>query len=1412
MGGRRTLSDAQQRFEALTSLLKDIESGGVVTSVGSNVVQHVPIALEQRQSQIASGVTISPVKSTPVRPTTSNGLEDDALDLIERNQKLHSGQLAGAEGLRIDEEFLAQLLRVDLRTSATIDSRLGRPGENSVPNPESLSLYRALALSKRKAARAPVTEGDAVDEEEGSIREAVGLAGYPGTDEEPETTLAEPLQFAKPLVGLAEALRMLDEVNQRNISAPSPLDLGFEREETGEAIAEAVEEHNDARKVLLEKIALFRRDLPLTFLMEHNLNELGQRQGVETVMAIMRRFVNALKAQALEIWKEYTEGSKRKEAEDAAVKIQTLYRGCKARMLSHRRKMSSTRSVQQEMRARSGDIQLRILSSVVLQRFVRGYFGRRIAAEARLVLKRVIHLQSLCRKKICSMHLVVLLEHSAFKNRKATAIQRMVRGMFGRKRAYQRRVEVDMEERDKLLQDPGNVLRRKFIEVAAVYVISRAWKAYKFRRTVRFHGSIFAVKIQRVVRGHIARVRTRPKLKFARFQTWVFDASDFLTPFAIRIQRSFQTMQSRKRLKLLRRNAFEARARRIEEKKKLLEASKHKLIKTMNPAKAVRLLKNTRAARDSAAVKIQARWRGFRARAYFKALKRKEVKKKRQDAAVLLQLRWRGYIARQAFLHKQEMARSIQRFWRARNVYMLQRKAERSFIALQVVRRTADSVLQEWQQEASRLVAKHLGLAQSKIAKHVRGRTSRLEFSLRLDKRRADAESKLAGMLALEAAFLQERDRLLILALYEHSKDICQFEPFQVFMERCDVQAVDPRWTRSRGPHLGGAAFARLCKDAGLSLGGKAKGGSKKRQKVSTNAIDLVFAKAQADISKGSKVMQYPGFVRAMEILGDKVYPEVTSLRKLKDVDARVVLLFEQYIFGSKHIKALNGRVHARLRGACAKIQSIYRMKKSKHVLQMCQLVEARSDELKKQAGAALFIQTRFRQFRARQKYFRMVRSTFACYKDIELDVPYWMNPRTGFTSWTKPSILGAAEVDNVILVPPIRHQFVVYCERCETYGVREFCIECEELQCKSCFEDFHKKGSRATHSSITVEQCVNCLFQVASRRCKGCKNDCYCDICWENLHKKVNVKDHAFDLLLELCQVCTSRAARYSEGGYQCCSYCLENSFGVSTEERVPMALHTLAMERERTAREVQQQKQAQEQLANLRERERVLSLQQSAAVTLQRYFRGWAIRRSSVGITVVRALEDVQARRKEAEANKPIVRILAKGVKQLSKGMAKKLGERLNELDSNGLDILSKLPRPRQRESTDKLKPWQELAAAEKPSMSPECEKGTKIGVQQATDHEIFAQSSVLETQPNEHEFEKVEDDVWRELYDDENMCSYYYNEQTGESRWEHPEEEGGGEEAWERHYDESSGHYYFINTLTGEAVWEESQLQEA
>ncbi|KAL3665074.1 hypothetical protein V7S43_009707 [Phytophthora oleae] len=204
-------------------------------------------------------------------------------------------------------------------------------------------------------------------------------------------------------------------------------------------------------------------------------------------------------------------------------------------------------------------------------------------------------------------------------------------------------------------------------------------------------------------------------------------------------------------------------------------------------------------------------------------------------------------------------------------------------------------------------------------------------------------------------------------------------------------------------------------------------------------------------------------------------------------------------------------------------------------------------------SSVAIRLQTQARRFLARRELRRRMQETYEKFVDPTWGLPYWMNPRTGYSTWQKPRVLRAEDVqcEPVPFPPPertlkARCNGEKDCERCAEW----VCYDCDEFFCLQCFGEYHKAkpisketgGDEGEETDIKREHeleklllCGLCKFQLASRRCLDCETkgkaktpieDCnsenfFCDVCFSFLHRRGGLKTHRTEALLEQCISC---------------------------------------------------------------------------------------------------------------------------------------------------------------------------------------------------------------------------------------------------------------------------------------------------
>ncbi|OWZ19238.1 hypothetical protein PHMEG_0006537 [Phytophthora megakarya] len=367
--------------------------------------------------------------------------------------------------------------------------------------------------------------------------------------------------------------------------------------------------------------------------------------------------------------------------------------------------------------------------------------------------------------------------------------------------------------------------------------------------------------------------------------------------------------------------------------------------------------------------------------------------------------------------------------------------------------------------------------------------------------------------------------------------------------------------------------------------------GAKGTETFSSVDVDVAVARATAG-AKGA--LDFAAFVRVLGLLGESSLAQHSPdayWGRFDGAEARVLALlwhsvllhstmqplalqFEAFIVEelSRHASCLQRlfkRRHNKLQGAAMLVE----MKRN-----------LRNQELSR---SAVVLQTHTRKLLARRALRRRMQETYEKFLDPTWGLPYWMNPRTEYSTWQKPRILGPEDVrsEPVPFPPPERTLKATCngkknCDRCAEW----VCYDCDESFCLQCFGEYHKSNiekrgdtEKNTDEDSPIKQehelerlllCGLCKFQLASRRCFDCipklettaklkappheklsaksgkprtkesaeniditensrinSESLFCDVCFGFLHRRGGLKSHRTEPLLELCKSCFSDA-----------------------------------------------------------------------------------------------------------------------------------------------------------------------------------------------------------------------------------------------------------------------------------------------
>ncbi|KAG2783362.1 hypothetical protein PC129_g8008 [Phytophthora cactorum] len=305
--------------------------------------------------------------------------------------------------------------------------------------------------------------------------------------------------------------------------------------------------------------------------------------------------------------------------------------------------------------------------------------------------------------------------------------------------------------------------------------------------------------------------------------------------------------------------------------------------------------------------------------------------------------------------------------------------------------------------------------------------------------------------------------------------------------------------------------------------------GAKGVETFSSVDVDVAVARATGG-AKGA--LDFASFVRVIGLLGEISLTQQSQSPywgRFDGTEARVLALswssllphssmqplalqFETFVSTelSRHASCLQrlfARQHFKLRGKVI----ILEMRRN-----------LRKQELSR---AAVVLQTQARELLARRELRRRMQETYEKFLDPTWGLPYWMNPRSAYSTWQKPRILGAEDVQCEPVPFPLPERTLKApcngrkdCDRCAEW----VCYDCDEFFCLQCFGEYHKvkivanpvedskddsvpkaesietlndsKEDDNTLSSIKREHelerlllCGLCKFQLASRRCLDC-------------------------------------------------------------------------------------------------------------------------------------------------------------------------------------------------------------------------------------------------------------------------------------------------------------------------------------
>ncbi|KAE9193387.1 hypothetical protein PF004_g21030 [Phytophthora fragariae] len=290
--------------------------------------------------------------------------------------------------------------------------------------------------------------------------------------------------------------------------------------------------------------------------------------------------------------------------------------------------------------------------------------------------------------------------------------------------------------------------------------------------------------------------------------------------------------------------------------------------------------------------------------------------------------------------------------------------------------------------------------------------------------------------------------------------------------------------------------------------------------------VDVAVARATGG-AKGA--LDLAAFIRVVGFLGEISLTQNSQSTspywgRYDGTEARVLALLWFSLLSHPAMQSLSSQFQAyvsdELSRHASRLQRLFtrQLNKSQGAAVLVEIrLSLRTQELSR---AAVVLQTQARRFLARRELRRRMQATYEKFLDPTWGLPYWMNPRSGYSTWHKPRMLGAEDVqcEPVPFPPPERTLKAPCngrkdCDRCAEW----VCYDCDEFFCVECFGEFHKSKAILENSANDKEEpldasqesekddedtqppvnrehelerlliCGLCKFQLASRRCLDC-------------------------------------------------------------------------------------------------------------------------------------------------------------------------------------------------------------------------------------------------------------------------------------------------------------------------------------
>ncbi|TYZ59391.1 hypothetical protein PybrP1_001609 [[Pythium] brassicae (nom. inval.)] len=879
--------------------------------------------------------------------------------------------------------------------------------------------------------------------------------------------------------------------------------------------------------------------LPSRFLFERHLTELCQERTLEVVKHVLRRFQHRFYQLSFTLWRAATLVRRRIAHECAALTISRAFRGHRGRKLARQVRQQLAERQRQAAKLLAFRVAYRQHQALTIQMVWRRCLRRRAIAARERYRESAAYLQHRFRdRRLRQNRLVHALVH-ARAHLAAIVVQKHFRG-------HRTRRQVRAQRRQQAREALVAAVLARHRQRAAQLIARRVchWFGVNQRRQ-----DARARQLEtwlRALAGEQRRARAAALVIQRHLRRWV-------------TQRKFEMENTRRRKRarkqriadkaacLLRAGGGSSKAKAPVAAAVLSPSKKTVALPTVAIAlKGMRLRgskeRSGKSAENDAAATIQRSFRRHTRYVHFlrrhwrdEAVKIERRVLTRRRAATAIQKRVRGRQARRRC--RQLKAEKLLR------AFILTRKWKSVVRRAQAARRICRWLAQRRTQQLAgvwRLEQRRQHAMAARIQQLWRRRALRSALSALLARARRREETALFCRQSLRVCTQHLTDELVFASLH------CGFDEgirgYMVFLVASG--AKDPsKWrdtdersllqtTLERSRVV--ALFKAVNKHHADAKGATSKGSPKAKSRAasaffSMTDVDLALAKAGG---ASKRALTFEDFRRVLRLLGElKLAARVQVWwSRFEGSDAQLFALLWDFVFVLPEIAPLVQRlsdcVREELDRRCERLQRLFRRGRNLRQGLLARLERRRQLDAHARSRAATLLQARVRVLLARTQLKRRVQAVYEKYIDPDWGLPYWTNPTSGYSTWAKPRVLRAEDVNTeAVPYPPASLTLKIPCEgnadcaKCAEW----FCHDCAEWFCAACLPVFHKnagdsdsaddkvtesatgasgvagdkdddqattttgKKNKSDHEMEKITLCGLCQFQVASRKCRSC-------------------------------------------------------------------------------------------------------------------------------------------------------------------------------------------------------------------------------------------------------------------------------------------------------------------------------------